>query len=131
ALPDHGTGRGQAPERSHRQRRHASGALTGARDPIGRCRQCGAPERDHTSGSHSRHGSYLERIGRVADAIAEGKQARELEPLSLIINSVMGRSFYYARQYDRAIGEFGKSLEMDPNFAQTHMYLGWAYEQQA
>jgi len=28
------------------------------------------------------------------------------------------------------IRELGKTLEMDPNFAQTHLFLGWAYEQQ-
>jgi tetratricopeptide (TPR) repeat protein len=29
------------------------------------------------------------------------------------------------------IGELGKSVEMDPNFAQTHLFLGRAYEQKA
>jgi Flp pilus assembly protein TadD len=58
-----------------------------------------------------------------------GFGSQDLEPLSLIDNSLMGQALYYAHRYERAIGELRKSLELDPNFAQTHLFLGWAYEQ--
>jgi Flp pilus assembly protein TadD len=77
------------------------------------------------------HGIYLDAIGRADDALGEAKRSQELEPLSLIINSVVGLNFYYTRQSDRAIAELRKSLELDPNFARTHRFLGMAYEQQA
>jgi tetratricopeptide (TPR) repeat protein len=74
--------------------------------------------------------TYLAEIARQDDALAQIKRARDLEPLSLIGNAVVGRVLYYARQYDQAIPELEKSLELDPNFAQSHLYLGWVYEQQ-
>jgi TolB-like protein/Tfp pilus assembly protein PilF/predicted Ser/Thr protein kinase len=85
----------------------------------------------HDGLSQSRYATYLGGMGRVNDAIEGDKRAREMEPLSLIISATMGRMIYYARQYDQAIEELGKSLDMDPNFGQAHLYLGWAYEQEA
>ena len=81
--------------------------------------------------AHQRYAAYLQARSRLDDATAENKRAQELEPLSLIISSLVGRGFYYARQYDGAIEELRKNLELDPNFTQTHLYLGWVYEQQA
>jgi tetratricopeptide (TPR) repeat protein len=81
--------------------------------------------------AHQRYAAYLQARSRLDDATAENKRAQELEPLSLIISSLVGRGFYYARQYDRALEEVRKNLELDPNFAQNYLYLGLAYEQQA
>jgi tetratricopeptide (TPR) repeat protein len=81
--------------------------------------------------AHLRYAGYFEAMGPMDDSIAEHKRAQEIEPLSLITGANAGRMFYHAHQYDRAIRELGKVLEMDPNFAQTHLFLGWAYEQQA
>jgi serine/threonine protein kinase/TolB-like protein/Tfp pilus assembly protein PilF len=79
--------------------------------------------------THHWYGWYLALMGRLGDAIAEIKQASELDPLSLEINTDLGLSFLFARQYDRAIEQFEKALEMDPNFIWTHFFMGWAYEQ--
>jgi tetratricopeptide (TPR) repeat protein len=57
------------------------------------------------------------------------KTSQELDPLSPSITFAAGLAFYYARQYDQAIGEFRKTLEMDPNFPHTHTILPAAYEQ--
>jgi TolB-like protein/Tfp pilus assembly protein PilF len=81
--------------------------------------------------ARSRYGVYFEAQGRMSEALEQGKQAQAREPLSLIINSVHGRRFYYDRQYERALEELSKVLELDANFAQAHLYLGWVYEQQA
>jgi serine/threonine-protein kinase len=56
------------------------------------------------------------------------KLALELDPLSLIINTSMGRVLFGARQYDRAIEQLLKTLDMDPSFAEAHFQLGMAYE---
>ena len=58
----------------------------------------------------------------------EGASAQELEPLSLNINTQVGRIFYFMRRYDEAIAQYQKTLEMDPNFVIAHFQLGWAYE---
>lgn len=80
--------------------------------------------------THHWYGWYLALMGRLNEAIAEIRQASELDPLSLEINTDLGLSFLFARQYDRAIEQFQKVIEMDPNFIWTHFFMGWAYEQQ-
>src|SRR5215210_7300458 len=68
-------------------------------------------------------------MGRLNEAIADVKQASELDPLSLEINTDLGLSFFFARQYERAIEQFEKALEMDPNSIWTRFFMGWAREQ--
>ena len=54
------------------------------------------------------------------------RRAQALDPLSLIINTEIGRLLYFSRQYDAAIAQHRKTLEMDPNFALAHLHLGAA-----
>jgi serine/threonine-protein kinase len=75
-------------------------------------------------------GGYLAAAGRLDEAIAEFKRARELDPLSLIIGAAGGWVFYLDRQYDQAVEQFQKTLELDPNFWLTNWWLGPVYEQQ-
>ncbi len=78
--------------------------------------------------AHFYFGQYLAAVGRHAEAIAELLQARELEPLSLIINAGLGRfGYFYARQYDRAIEQFQKTLEIDAPFWIAHLWLGYTH----
>jgi tetratricopeptide (TPR) repeat protein len=65
-------------------------------------------------------------LGQFDHAIAEVKRALELDPLSLIINADLGRTYYFARRYDEAIEQLHKTLEMDPNFYFAHRHLGSA-----
>jgi Tfp pilus assembly protein PilF len=53
----------------------------------------------------------------------------ELAPLDLIINTHLGWHYIFAHQYDLAIEQLRKTLEMDPNYGLTHWFLGLAYEQ--
>jgi tetratricopeptide (TPR) repeat protein len=71
----------------------------------------------------------LNRFGRDEEALALGRHAVELEPLSLRLNQNWARLFFFAGQYDRAIDQFNKTLELDPNFPPAHEWLGYAYEQ--
>ncbi len=73
---------------------------------------------------------YLIGTGRLEEAIQEMKKALELEPASLIMNTFMGATLYYAGRYDEAIDQCRRTIEMDPNFAVAHWHLGLAYEQQ-
>ncbi|MEY2545539.1 MAG: hypothetical protein QOG48_656 [Verrucomicrobiota bacterium] len=75
--------------------------------------------------AHQQYGNNtLSALGRFEDAIAEGKRAVELDPLSLVINSDLGTDYYYARRYDEAIAQLRKTLEMDPGFYIAHLVLG-------
>jgi TolB-like protein/DNA-binding winged helix-turn-helix (wHTH) protein/Tfp pilus assembly protein PilF len=66
---------------------------------------------------------------RVEEALREIRLAQELDPLSLIINTDLAELLYYARQYDEAIQQAQKTLEMDASFALAHRVLALAYEQ--
>ena len=72
---------------------------------------------------------YLTATGRLESAVQEMKKALELEPASLVMNTFMGATFYYAGRYDEAIDQCHRTVEMDPNFAVAHWHLGLAYEQ--
>jgi tetratricopeptide (TPR) repeat protein len=70
-------------------------------------------------------------MGRFPEAKAQLARARELEPLSLIVNSVAGKVFYYARDHDAAVEQYLRTLDIDPDFWVAHLFLGQAYAQQA
>jgi tetratricopeptide (TPR) repeat protein len=57
------------------------------------------------------------------------KKALELEPASLVMNTFMGATLYYAGRYDEALDQCRRTIEMDPNFAVAHWHLGLVYEQ--
>jgi len=44
--------------------------------------------------------------------------------LSLIISVAIGWAYYMARQYDDAIEQLQRTIEMDPNYPVTHWILG-------
>ena len=79
--------------------------------------------------AHQWYGDYLNVTGRRREADAEGKRAQELEPLSLITNFNVALAFYWARNYDQAIDQFQKTLELDPSFPPALVILPAAYEQ--
>ena len=53
----------------------------------------------------------------LPDAISEATAGRDLEPLSLIINTRVGTMLRYAERYDEAEKQVRKALELDANFA--------------
>jgi len=79
--------------------------------------------------AHQWYGGYLSVMGRSNEATAERKHALELEPLSLTINFELGLGYYYDRDYDRAIEQFQKTLELDQKFPAVNNFLPAAYEQ--
>ncbi|MEA2766287.1 MAG: eukaryotic-like serine/threonine-protein kinase, partial [Gemmatimonadaceae bacterium] len=54
---------------------------------------------------------------RLPEAISEATTARDLEPLSLIINTRLGTMLRYAERYDEAERQLRKTLELDANFS--------------
>jgi len=77
--------------------------------------------------AHHFYSVYLMASGRHLEAQAEIKRARELDPLSIIINSVVGWIYYEGRQYPQAIRECEKTFEMDPNYVPALLDLGSVY----
>lgn len=77
--------------------------------------------------AHHFYSIYLMAAGRHADAITEIHRARDLDPLSPIINSVVGWIHYEARQYPEGIREGEKAVAMDPNYVPALTNLGVIY----
>jgi serine/threonine-protein kinase len=78
--------------------------------------------------AHQWYGEYLAAVGRHEEAITALRRAIELDPLSLIIHATLGRhGYYFARQFDQAIAQLHKTLEMDENFWVARLWLGWTY----
>ena len=77
--------------------------------------------------THKTYAFYWRTMGQSDRALAEAKQALELDPLSVAFNYLLGRELYYSRQYDQAIERLRKTIEMDPNFLRAHLVLGEAY----
>jgi adenylate cyclase len=81
--------------------------------------------------AHLWKSTYYLTQGLPEEAIAECRIAEELDPLSMIIATELGKTFYYARRYDEAIKQYSKSLEIDQNFALAHKGLAEVYSKQS
>jgi len=77
--------------------------------------------------AHQWYAFFLATMGRMDEAIAEAKLAQQIDPLSLVMNSALGRIYHFARQYDRALDQFRKTIDMDPNFPAAHSDLAQTY----
>jgi tetratricopeptide (TPR) repeat protein len=74
-------------------------------------------------------GFYLKATGQSEASIRACQRAQELEPLSLFITLSLAWAYYFAREYDRAIEQGAKALDMDPNFGFAYWHRGMAYIQ--
>ena len=83
----------------------------------------------YATAHHQYATEYLSVMGRHDEAVRVGRQAVALDPLSLIINADMGRIYDAGGRPDEAIVQLEKTLEMDPAFALTRLYLSSAYVQ--
>ncbi|MBA2622444.1 MAG: winged helix-turn-helix domain-containing protein, partial [Chthoniobacterales bacterium] len=77
--------------------------------------------------AHHWYAEYLIALGRADEALAEIKRARDLDPLSLIINTDTGKLLYYARRYDEAAEQLRETLRMDAGFIEARLWLGLVY----
>ncbi len=79
------------------------------------------------SSAHHWYAFLLLTEGRRQAAIEEILLARELEPLSPIINAEVGYFFLFDRQYERALEELKGASLLDPNYPSTVRSLVRAY----
>ncbi|HEV2717732.1 MAG TPA: tetratricopeptide repeat protein [Terriglobales bacterium] len=88
-----------------------------------------AIELEPNSGSgHGMYPLFLYSMQRFDEGAAWHKQALAFDPLDLIGNTNVGDGLYAAHQYERAIEQYQKTLELDSNFAVAHFGLGSAYD---
>lgn len=68
--------------------------------------------------------SYLLPMRRGQEAIAETNKAVALDPLSVPLNNFLATTYLFAGEYDRAVEQYRRVIEMDPNFPRGHLMLG-------
>ena len=75
------------------------------------------------------YGICLMSKGRLDEAIHQIRIAQETDPVALNLIAAGGWIYFLGRQYDLAIAECRKALDMNPNFFVGHKYLALIYMQ--
>jgi TolB-like protein/Tfp pilus assembly protein PilF len=78
---------------------------------------------------HIWYSHFLRAMDRTEESLAESRRALECDPLGLVLNMHMGWHLLYSREYEKAIEQCSKTLELDPTFILAHVFLGQAHEQ--
>jgi serine/threonine protein kinase/Tfp pilus assembly protein PilF len=79
--------------------------------------------------AHYFYAYFLAASKRFEAAFEHAHQAHILDPLSCVVNTCVGTLHVFARQYDLAIRQLRKTVELDPHFALGYFWLAIAYEQ--
>lgn len=79
---------------------------------------------DNSAFAHLAYSHLLSDLGRHEEAIAEGERARELEPVSLIINALNGALRYYAGRLEEGAILLRATLDLEPEFWVARLFLG-------
>jgi serine/threonine-protein kinase len=76
---------------------------------------------------HWVYAGSISNLGRHAEALAEIKRARELDPLNLIINATEGLILIHAGRTDEGLAVLQKTSELDPTYWLAHLFASSAY----
>jgi len=79
--------------------------------------------------AHHWRAFFLSSLGRHSEALESIKLAGELDPFSVPISNDTARVYYHARQYDLAIEQGLKTLELEPRNITYNSWLDMAYSQ--
>lgn len=77
--------------------------------------------------AHQWYALLLATVGRNDQALAEIRRAQELDPLSTTVTFNSAAVHFARREFEAAIVQAGKSLEIDSKNAQNQRSLIWAY----
>jgi serine/threonine-protein kinase len=80
--------------------------------------------------AHQWYSQMLCTLGRPVEGLVHARRAVELDPLSLIINLILGRNLYCLRRYDQAIDQYRKTVELDTNWPWGYYEIGVVLEVQ-
>jgi TolB-like protein/Tfp pilus assembly protein PilF/tRNA A-37 threonylcarbamoyl transferase component Bud32 len=73
---------------------------------------------------HWFNSDYLAAVGRLDEAVAEGRRAHELDPLSLSLNASFGETLYRAGRLEEAAAQLRDVLALDSSFVLANSYMG-------
>jgi serine/threonine-protein kinase len=80
--------------------------------------------------AHQWYADFLWGRGRLEEALREMQVAHRLDPLSLVIGSELGATYYLMRRYDEAEAQLREVLALDPNYAHALYIIGQVHLQQ-
>jgi DNA-binding winged helix-turn-helix (wHTH) protein/Flp pilus assembly protein TadD len=80
--------------------------------------------------SHLGYAHFLSNTGRHAEALAEVRRSRELNPLHLLGNALEGLFLIQAGRLGEALESLRKTLALDARFWFTHLYFSAIYFEQ-
>ena len=73
--------------------------------------------------AHYLHSVLLQTRGRLQESVTAAGKAQVLDPLSPVIGMGVVSAYFFSKQYDKALDECHKYLEMNPNFVVAQDYL--------
>jgi serine/threonine-protein kinase len=76
--------------------------------------------------AHVWYAIFLGAMGRHEESIRIILRAEALDPLSQLIHLCVGRCYFFAGDYDRALAQFQATLEMEPRHGLTYAWIGRA-----
>jgi serine/threonine protein kinase/tetratricopeptide (TPR) repeat protein len=76
--------------------------------------------------AHFVFGSVLPSVGRLAEAVEEMRRALTLDPLSAHDSGWLARFYLYAGEYDAAIAQSRKTIELNEHYFRAFLYIGSA-----
>lgn len=80
--------------------------------------------------AHQWRSKYLSAVGKIEESRKECDWALACDSYSPNANAQLGWHYFYARQYQKAVAQLEKTIEMEPNFYLSYIFCGQAYTQQ-
>ena len=77
--------------------------------------------------AHFGYAHLLSNTGRHEQAIAEIKVSRELDPLFLRTGALEGQILFFAGKYDEALDRLNKTIDLNPNFWLSYLFISRVY----
>ena len=80
--------------------------------------------------AHQWYGDFLWSRGRLEEALDQMQRAHRLDPLSRVIGSELGQTYYLMRRNDEALKRIQETLALDPNYPKGQYLTGLVHIQQ-
>ena len=78
--------------------------------------------------AHQLEASRLESTGQFDEALIERKRALVIDPLSPMDNFLLGTTYYLDRDPENALVQLRQTIDMEPRFSPSYLFLGQSYE---
>jgi DNA-binding winged helix-turn-helix (wHTH) protein/Tfp pilus assembly protein PilF len=81
----------------------------------------------NSSEAHVGYAHLLSNTARHEQAFAEIKLSRELDPVALLTGALEGQFLFFAGRSDEALDRLSKTIDLNPNFWLSHLFISDVY----